>query len=300
MCHAKSRENEKRGLRALYGGKSLFMAEEYVTENENGESFVNIWLILKRYALFIIITAFVFCCAGFAYSRFRTPTYTASETLSYNVSDNDAGVGYDSKAVNSMIAYFDTVIDFCKTGKVLDRANAYYAEYLTRRIDGEQNIDKFIKAKESEEYVFNAEEQAKYATPINSDTVTVKGLGKNDMINIKISVENVSPEKAKILVRIYALAIKLQAKNAFGTSITTNVSENLPADSGTRFIEAAKDISTFKILIIAGLLGLVLAAAVSYLLFIADTTVRNAEELARITGASLLSSIENIEEKVNG
>ena len=65
------------------------MAEEYVTENENGESFVNIWLILKRYALFIIITAFVFCCAGFAYSRLRTPTYTASETLSYTVSDND-------------------------------------------------------------------------------------------------------------------------------------------------------------------------------------------------------------------
>lgn len=128
----------------------------------------------------------------------------------------------------------------------------------------------------------------------------MKGLGKNDMVNIKISVENVSPEKAKILVRIYALAIKLQVKNAFGTSITTNVSENLPADSGTRFIEAVKDISTFKILIIAGLLGLVLAAAVSYLLFIADTTVRNAEELARITGASLLSSIENIEEKVNG
>ena len=274
------------------------MAEEYVTENENGESFVNIWLILKRYALFIIITAFVFCCAGFAYSRFRTPTYTASEMLSYNLSGDDGK--YEIKDVNSTIAYFDTVIDFCKTGKVLDRANAYYAEYLTRRIDGEQNIDKFIKAKESEEYVFNAEEQAKYATPINSDTVTVKGLGQEDIANIKISVENVSPEKAKILVRIYALAIKLQAKNAFGTSITTNVSENLPADSGTRFIEIAKDISTFKILIIAGIVGLVFAAGVSYLLFIADTTVRSSEELARITGVSMLSSIENMEEKVNG
>lgn len=295
-----AREREKRVLGALYGGKSLFMAEEYVNENENGETSVNILFVLKRYALFIVITAFVFCCAGFAYSRFRTPTYTASETLSYTVSDNDAGVGYDTKAVNSMIAYFDTVIDFCKTGKVFDRANAYYAEYLTRRIDGEQNIDKFIKAKESEEYVYNAEEQSKYASLINSGTVTVKGLGQDDIVNIKISVENVSPEKAKILVRIYALAIKLQAKNAFGTSITTNITENLPADSGTRFVEITKDISTLKILIIAGLAGLVFAAAISYLLYIADTTVKSSEELARITGASLLSSIENMEEKVNG
>lgn len=273
------------------------MAEDYIAENENGESSVNILFVLKKYALFIIITAIVFCCAGFAYSRLRTPKYTASETLVYNVTDNDASAGYDAKAVNSMLAYYDTVIDFCKTGKVFDRANAYYAEYLTRRIDGEQNIDKFIKAKETEDYEFK--EDPEISTPINSRTVTVKNLDPDDFVNIRISVENVSPEKAKILVRIYALAIKMQAKNAFGTTITTNVSENLPADSGTRFIETVKDISTIKILIIAGILGLVVAALVSFLLYIADSSVKSAEELSRITGTSLLSSIENLEGKVS-
>ena len=56
-----------------------------------------------------------------------------------------------------------------------------------------------------------------------------------------------------------------------------------------------KDVSTTKILLISGIMGLVLSFIIIYLLYVTDTTVTSPEELNKISGVNLLSSIEDQE-----
>lgn len=265
------------------------MADNCYEEKNEGVS-IDIFLLLKRYLAIIVAVAIAACFVGFAFAKLRTPMYTAQETITYNVSSSS---GYDTAAVNTQMSYYETLIDFCKTGKVLDRANAYYSDFLKFRTpDNKQDIDEFIKEKESSEYVYDENNPAEAF--ISPDTVTVKTLSPDDNVNIQICVENVSPETAKKLVRIYVLAIKMQARESFG-SLRINITERIPEGSGITFISASKDLSTSKILIIFGVIGVVLGFAIACLLQITDTSVRSTEELNGITGVRLLSCIEKQE-----
>ena len=266
--------------------------ETYGREDES--VVLNFLFLIKKYILFIVIAVFAACAVGFAYAKLRTPDYYTSEKLSYNVTSDSTGS--DSKAVNAMIAYVDTVVDFCMTGIVYDRANAIYHDYRYNRRTLDQ-LDEFL-AQVEEENLF-ADNNGDYASVINKNTATAKKFSKDDLINIEISVQNSSAETAKILTRVYACAIRLEAKNAFGEGFTTNIGEGIVKGSGISGITATKDTSTLKILLIVGVIGVVLSLGVAYLLYITDRSVSTGEELTRITGVPLLSVIRNKEMKRN-
>ncbi len=282
---------EKKALCALCSEVKVKNMADNCYEEKNEGVTIDIFLLLRKYFALIVAVAIAACFVGFAFAKLRTPTYTAQETITYNVSSSSGY--YDTSSVNTQMAYYETMIDFCKTGKVLDRANDYYADFLKfRTTDNKQDIDEFFNEKQNEEYVYDANNRPEAF--ISSDTVTVKNKDSDDNVNIVICVENVSDETAKKLVRIYAFAIKMEAKESFG-GINVNVTERIPDGSGIEFITVNKDLSTMKILIIFGIIGVVLGFAVACLLQITDTSVGNAEELYRITGVSLLSSIEKQE-----
>lgn len=280
----------------------------YEKENE-GISLVNIFFLIKKYILLILAVTLAACVIGFAFAKLRKPNYIAKERLTYKVTyyvdvkDKDGNVVGKKEdnvsATNFMLTYFDTVLDFCKTGKVLDRANLYYRGYLEKYFVGadgnrERNIDKFVNYVLTEKPSF--EELADDAERlINEDTVTVKRLDKDDIINIEISVKSKGKDKACLLTRIYALAIRTEAENAFGTDVVTTLKETLPDDSGLSAISVTKVVSTTKILLISGIMGLVLSFIIIYLLYVTDTTVTSPEELNKISGVNLLSSIEDQE-----
>ncbi|MGN1062555.1 MAG: hypothetical protein ACI4RO_05430 [Candidatus Scatosoma sp.] len=263
-------------------------------ERENESVVLNFLFLIKKYILFIVIAVFAACAVGYGYAKLRTPNYYAKEKLSYTVTSDSAG--YDVKAVNAMIAYVDTVVDFCMTGIVYDRANAIYHDYRYNRRTLDQ-LDEFL-AQVEEENLF-ADNNGGYASLINENTASAKKYSKDDMINIEISVQNSSAETAKILTRVYACAIRLEAKNAFGEGFTTNIGEGIVKGSGISGITATKDTSTLKILLIAGVIGVVLSLGVAYLLYVTDRSVSTGEELTRITGVPLLSVIRNKEMKRN-
>ena len=266
--------------------------ETYGREDES--VVLNFLFLIKKYILFIVIAVFAACAVGFAYAKLRTPDYYTSEKLSYNVTSDSTGSDY--KAVNAMIAYVDTVVDFCMTGIVFDRANAIYHDYRYNRRTVDK-LDEFLEEVEEENRF--ADNNGDYASVINKNTATAKKFSKDDLINIEISVQNSSAETAKILTRIYACAIRLEAKNAFGEGFTTNIGEGIVKGSGISGIPATKDTSTLKILLISGIIGLVLSLGVAYLLYVTDRTLSTGEELTRITGVPLLSVIRNREVKRN-
>lgn len=263
-------------------------------ERENESVVLNFLFLIKKYILFIVIAVFAACAVGYGYAKLRTPNYYATEKLSYNVTSDSTGS--DSKAVNAMIAYVDTVVDFCVTGIVYDRANAIYHDYRYNRRTLDQ-LDEFL-AQVEEENLF-ADNNGGYASLINENTASAKKYSKDDLINLEISVQNSSAETAKILTRVYACAIRLEAKNAFGEGFTTNIGEGIVKGSGISGITATKDTSTLKILLIAGVIGVVLSLGVAYLLYVTDRSVSTGEELTRITGVPLLSVIRNKEMKRN-
>ena len=263
-------------------------------ERENESVVLNFLFLIKKYILFIVIAVFAACAVGYGYAKLRTPNYYATEKLSYNVTSDSTGS--DSKAVNAMIAYVDTVVDFCMTGIVYDRANAIYHDYRYNRRTLDQ-LDEFL-AQVEEENLF-ADNNGGYASLINENTASAKKYSKDDLINLEISVQNSSAETAKILTRVYACAIRLEAKNAFGEGFTTNIGEGIVKGSGISGITATKDTSTLKILLIVGVIGVVLSLGVAYLLYITDRSVSTGEELTRITGVPLLSVIRNKEMKRN-
>lgn len=281
---------EKSAMRFDSEVKVNNMADNCYDEKNEGVS-IDIFLLLRKYFVLIVAVAIAACFVGFAFAKLRTPVYTAQETITYNVSTSSGN--YDTSAVNTQMAYYNTMLDFCKTGKVLDRANDYYNDYLKFRTpDNKQDIDEFFTEKEAEKYVYDGNNRPD--TLISTDTVTVKSVNSDDSVNIVISVENVSGEVAKKLVRIYAFAIKMEAKESFG-GISVNVTERIPEGSGINYISASEDLSTKKILVIFGVIGVVLGFAVACLLQITDTSVRSTEELNGITGVSLLSCIEKQE-----
>ena len=263
-------------------------------ERENESVVLNFLFLIKKYILFIVIAVFAACAVGYGYAKLRTPNYYATEKLSYNVTSDSTGS--DSKAVNAMIAYVDTVVDFCMTGIVYDRANAIYHDYRYNRRTLDQ-LDEFL-AQVEEENLF-ADNNGGYASLINENTASAKKYSKDDLINLEISVQNSSAETAKILTRVYACAIRLEAKNAFGEGFTTNIGEGIVKGSGISGITATKDTSTLKILLIAGVIGVVLSLGVAYLFYVTDRSVSTGEELTRITGVPLLSVIRNKEMKRN-
>ena len=263
-------------------------------ERENESVVLNFLFLIKKYILFIVIAVFAACAVGYGYAKLRTPNYYATEKLSYNVTSDSTGS--DSKAVNAMIAYVDTVVDFCMTGIVYDRANAIYHDYRYNRRTPDQ-LHEFL-AQVEEENLF-ADNNGGYASLINENTASAKKYSKDDLINLEISVQNSSAETAKILTRVYACAIRLEAKNAFGEGFTTNIGEGIVKGSGISGITATKDTSTLKILLIAGVIGVVLSLGVAYLLYVTDRSVSTGEELTRITGVPLLSVIRNKEMKRN-
>ena len=61
-------------------------------------------------------------------------------------------------------------------------------------------------------------------------------------------------------------------------------------------VSVSSDMSTMKIVIIAAVLGVVLALMTVYILRISDNTVKSKEQLEELSGANVIAYIENVPE----
>lgn len=231
--------------------------------------------------------------AGFAYYKLQKPIYTGSEMLNYmafydNAKDTDNASG----AMNLMSVYIDTMTDFCTTGVVLDRAEYYYTEYLK----SDKDIEEFITEAKTGAYNDNYDPtNVSKRVYFNASNVSSSILSHDDETQesfiIVISVSDASPERARELTRFFALAIDQEGRDFF-TGVKTYVYELVKNTAG---VSTTTEGSLVKSLAIFVLVGLVISCLIIYLKVALDKTVKDKEEIERMTGVDVLAYIEKQE-----
>lgn len=242
-------------------------------------------IVLKKNIILFLAVIIGVTAAGVAAAFIRKPYYTATEPVDYTASIGDSFTSNNS----AMTAYMSTVVDFCDSGVVTDRADYYYAKYLE---SGSGDLNAFIAGvKENDDYDQKLAEnktsgQKKYFT---ADMISVN-YNENDTEEIyafDISLKDVSPAAARVKLRILVLAFDMEVTDYF-VGLKTSIRELVDSEND---IPVKVDMSKTKIVALSFVLGCVLAAAAVYLVYVLDKTIADKKELEEITGVKLLAEI---------
>lgn len=286
---------------------------EQQTEKDGSRiSLTDILYVLRAHLLLIIIITVLFAAGGVAYSKVRKPVYTASVPVQFDVivkalDEHGAETDKDNEvaSTNYLFRYIESAVGICKSGEVIDRANVYYHYYL----NSGKKIDEFItelteayktvKASHGEipNYEVTDELMNEYRDKyFNLDKVGAKYSSSTteQRVDFSLWVTDLNSGRARELARIYALAadVALNKMLVFDNG-TAGLIDLAGSVSG---VSVSSDMSTMKIVIIAAVLGVVLALMTVYILRISDNTVKSKEQLEELSGANVIAYIENVPE----
>jgi capsular polysaccharide biosynthesis protein len=253
-----------------------------------------LYILKKRIALLLVIVVAV-SVLGVLYARSLEPKYTATE-LVFLRARNEAHDNITDN-VSAMIAYIDTVVDFCDEGVVVDRANYHYNEYLKMKADGDSGIEKvedYTRWSERHEFTYESQDigidyfkASNIKTTIGEKTIT----GNSPFlftVSYTEDYQDVALDKVKILVH----ALKLESvednsnydkKYFYGVEVEI-------IDEGTKGIST--DISVKKTIALFVVFGVILGLAAVFLSYYLDNTIKSKEELERVAGVGVMSVIE--------
>ena len=268
-----------------------------IEQNENelnlAEIVENLYWIIKRNFLWIVLTMFIFVASGITYAYLRKPTYEANEDIIYHANLEEGYVSSSDEVITQ--SYFKTVIDFCKQGCVIDRANFYYDYYINHK-QSYKDVSEFIKAVKgagSDSELYYTTDKVIYETYIVESKIEVKDNSSASLNNYELVIKysdknyNASVNKAKILVCAIDKEARLLSEDGrtkyFGVPVFVE-------DLG--LITVGVDFSKTKIGLISIALGAIASAALVYILEMANRTMRDKDELERIVKADVLSMID--------
>ena len=276
-----------------------------VRDEEKGENIVSvIFFAAKRFWILILAIVCFFTACGIGYSYLRKPNYTASEKIVYKAQNT-----FEDKTsyyINAMDAFVDTIVDFCDEDVVTDRANFYYTMYLNQKSkeDSDYTVVDFIENERENDSYKNQTVETERILKSNIEveiTPAEEENGAKFSFSVKYTDKNqvAAWEKLKILV----FAIDMESRV---TTVTNNETvnkyftgiNNEIMDYGTESITS--DLSRFRIVLVAFILGVLAACATVYAIYLLDNTVKTKEELEELTGASSLSYISRQEGTSHG
>lgn len=274
-------------------------------DEEKGENIVSvIFFAARRFWVLILAIVVVFTACGVGYSYLRKPNYTASEKIVYKAKN-----AFDDKTtnnINAMDAFVDTIVDFCDEDVVTDRANFYYTMFLNQKSkEGKDYTVKDFLAAEKENDSYNGQQVKTEYIEKSKIEVEVAEKDEENGAKFSFSVKYTDPsaqaavDKLKILV--FAIdtesRVTVVADNKTVNKYFAGI-ENEIMDYGTEQITS--DVSRMRIVLVAFILGALVACAAVYAIYLFDNTVKTKEELEELTGASSLSYISRQEGLSNG
>lgn len=264
----------------------------------NDFSLAKIITLLKRNLIFILIIVILSMFFGVLYTKLKKPTFTATESVSYDADVIlDGSDKTDNKSsVTMMKLYFPTVVTYCQTGGVLDRADVYYEKYLDFiQNEPEKSLKDFLAFVDDGqvEYQPSKEYQRKhYSLSDVSSSIIDEEMQFVFNVSIKDKNENAIREKLRILV----IAFDAEIEYSFG-GVVSNIKEYVDSEHQ---ITISSNVSMVRNIIVALLLGVVLALVLVYVRYLSDKTIKGKEELEALTGSHLLALINKNEEKKDG
>lgn len=265
-------------------------------EEEKGENIVSvIFFAAKRFWILILAIVLCFTACGVVYSYLRKPNYTASEKIVYKAQNTfEDATAYH---INAMDAFVDTIIDFCDEDVVIDRANFYYSMYLNQKSKEGENYsvnDYIAQEKENDSY---AKQEVKTARIVKSnieieETPEEEKNGAKFSFSVKYTDKNAVAAVEKLKILVFAIDMESRVTVVVDNKTVNKYFagiENELMDFGTE--EITSDLSRFRIVLVAFILGALASCAIVYAIYLFDNTVKTKEELEQLTGASSLSYI---------
>ena len=271
--------------------------EEQIREERGGELIKNILFAIKRNLVLIIAVVLLCTAGGVGYSFIKVPKYTATEEVIYLAADEEGKYNGTATGINIMRAYFNTVVDFCDEGVVIERANFYYVQYVNRITTNEPDltVDEFIEslaiADPYDEASLEVVDENYIVKSGVSFSVAVES-SEQDQYAFSIRYTDLDKEEAQKKARIYVEAFRRELKTTYGIS-GGKYFDGIEIDIiSLGSAGVSSDVSKTKLAILGFVLGVVLASAIVYLISIADSSVKSKEELEEISGANLITTIE--------
>ena len=276
------------------------MEENKQVEKVAEISIRDIFEILKNNLLLIGITIVIALLCGVIYVSTVQPKYTAIEKVAYRAENEFNSTTQNN--INAMNAFVGTIVDFCDEGVVIDRANYYYNHYLEekRNEGGEYTVEDYIasiRIKDPYEHIPIA------GSYIKEDSIKIiSEIAEDDSAKFFFQISYTDPnvEEVRDKVKILILAIDLETRSTVvidGVERSKYFAGVISEIIDLNTISIESDVSKPKILIVAGILGCVVAAVIIYVKVALDKTIRSKEELEEIIGVDLLSYIDKQEEK---
>lgn len=254
----------------------------------------NIWLIL---AVIILVTGL-----GGVYSYFAKPVYTATQKLVYVGTSSANNVITDYNAMNIFVG---TIVDFCDEEVVLDRACFYYHGYLNKKM--EEGEDYTVRDYWEGHIVLNniqysydqiPETKLIYKKNISIVSEIKKGETPKFIFTLKYRDGDPVAAKEKVYFIVKAINEESNAKVTIDNGVVqTTVNKYFyglktqVTDLGTENVTS--NMSTVRTLIIAVLLGVIIATLVVYLKTIMNNAVKSKDDLEEITGVPVFAFIDN-------
>ena len=269
--------------------------------------FSEIMYRLRENIILILIVVILATGSGLLYSGLQETTYSSTQQVNYvaeykydasNLDDpyhpeNPKNTNYIQDCIGLMRVYVDTMVDFCTTGKVLDRAEYYYLEYL--KVKDEVGFDDFILNVKNGDYddVYHPENipGRRYFNTSSVSVSLIKGVEGSDSFLFTIKCISKDRLVSRQMTRIFAMSIDREGRDYF-EGVNTYVHELLDSIDD---VGAFKNDSTVETLIAFFAIGLVLAVLITYLKTFFDNTAKDKAEIEMMTGISVIAYIEKQE-----
>ena len=301
--------------------------EENIKEESGGVFIRNALYVLRRNLILMLVIVILVTACGTAYAFTRNPKYTASYHVSFSAQSKTAN-GETTSNYNATSAYIDTIVDFCNQGNVVDRANYYYQQWLSEKADG-TTFEDFVgngdnlSAVEPLQNPNSQDGTYEYEVGMIDDVSRTYNSGflsdetYYDRSSISTETQAVKEETLRVFYIQYMDADPTVAKEkvtilfiAFVHEITAIDEEDptkgkyfddiTPVIHDLHYSDSKEDITKFAIILIAFVIGAVLAIAVAYVKNMLDNTVKNRQELEMLSGTQVLATIGLAKENKHG
>lgn len=282
---------------------------------KEGNMIRNILFAIKRNFILILVVVVIATSLGLGYSFIKKPKYTAGIRVNFSID------GQTTATISEMILYIDTIVDFCGQGVVVDRANAYYLEWVenyqqdyyaqnktiedfydqfsTPKVNGEKN-EIFKDYKRPNENDLGTLKDEKFIVANAITTRTAKS--EQDVTNWVYAVQYTDANKQEAIEKTYILVLaykhELYWDEELGKEDVDQYFTDLIVDIDSLGMDSvASNVSKTKITILSFLLGVVIALAIVYIKTLFYNKLKDKDELERITGTQIIGSINYVREK---
>ncbi len=263
---------------------------------EGSISIRDLLYVLKKNLILLFVIVIIVTAGGFVYANMQKPNYTAQELVFFkaqNISYNET-----TSNIKVMVAYVDTIKDFCNEGVVLDRADYYYDQFLQKNSKNDKyTVDAYISEIRKTDTYERKPNKIKYFDASAVSVQSSSSTSGNKPFSFRVGYTAGTRAEAEQMVKILVLALKnesvertipgdINSERKYFSGVNVDI-----IDEGLQGVSV--DVNKTKTILLFIALGVALGVVVVFVKNFFDNTIKTKEELEYVTGFNVLAVISN-------